>query len=58
MSTSGTPPSIIASASLTFWQHTPTAPRAICNSAILGHLWLLACGRTLIFLRASSYNFV
>ena len=28
-------------------QHTPTAPSAICFSAMTGHLWVLACGRTL-----------
>ena len=54
ISTSGTPPSTIASASLTFWQHTPTAPRFIWRNAISGHLWLFACGRIAIFLPASE----
>ena len=44
-STSLTPPSTSATASFTFWLHTPTAPWAICSRARLGHLWLLACGR-------------
>jgi hypothetical protein len=46
-STSRMPPATIASASLTFWQHTPTAPNATCRRAIAGHLWVLACGRSL-----------
>src|SRR3990172_6623309 len=53
-STSATPPATSASASLTFWQHTPTAPSAICRSAISGHLWLLACGRKRMFLPESD----
>src|SRR6266404_2635352 len=44
-STSATPPCTIASASLTFWQHTPTAPSAIWRRPITGDLWVLACGR-------------
>ena len=42
----GTPPSTSASASLTFWQQTPTAPRAIWREGDLGALWLFACGRS------------
>src|SRR5438552_4101283 len=45
-STSLMPPSTSASASATFWQHTPTAPCASCRLAISGHLCVLACGRT------------
>ena len=32
---------------MTFWQHTPTAPRATCRRAISAHLWVLAWGRSL-----------
>src|SRR5437879_4286203 len=39
-----TPPSTMASASPTFWQHTPTAPRAICRRPITAHLCVFACG--------------
>jgi len=45
-STSPMPPSTMASASDTFWQHTPTAPIAIWRFATSGHLFVLACGRT------------
>ena len=45
-STSVTPACTSACASLTFWQHTPTAPWAICRRAITAHLWVLACGRS------------
>ncbi len=45
-STSPTPPSTMISASLTFWQQTPTAPRAICRQAMTGLLCVLACGRS------------
>src|SRR5438270_86671 len=47
----------MASASLTFWQQTPTAPSSICFSAMTGHLCVLACGlrRTLLpFTRSAS----
>src|SRR5450759_5277139 len=46
-------------ASLTFWQHIPTAPSAIWRNAISGHLWLLAWGRkrTLAPIKASIINF-
>ncbi len=54
-STSPTPPSTRASASDTFWQHTPTAPNAIWRLAISGDLCVLACGRTRMpALRAKS----
>jgi hypothetical protein len=43
--TSVIPPSTIASASDTFWQHRPTAPSAIWRLPTCGHLWVLACGR-------------
>ena len=50
-----TPAAANASASLTFWQHTPTAPKAICRSATAGVLCILACGRNRICrLRAKS----
>src|SRR5579872_1222987 len=51
-----TPPRTIASASETFWQQTPTAPRAICILAISGDLWVLACGRSfaLVFATVSA----
>ena len=39
------PPSTITSASDTFWQHTPTAPSAICFAAMTGDLWVLAWAR-------------
>ena len=57
--TSGTPPSTIASASDTFWQHSPTAPSAICLSPITGDLCVLACGRrrTPAFDTASAMRF-
>ena len=35
-----------ASASPTFWQQMPAAPRSICSSAIAGHLCDFACGRS------------
>jgi hypothetical protein len=35
---SWTPPSTSASASDTFWQHTPTAPSAICRLAMSADL--------------------
>ncbi len=44
-STSPMPASTIVSASDTFWQHTPTAPSAICRLATWGDLCVLACGR-------------
>ena len=44
-STSAMPPATITSASDTFWQHTPTAPNAICLAATIGDLCVLACGR-------------
>ena len=40
------PPRTSASASPTFCTHWPTAPCAICLSAIAGDLWVLACGRS------------
>src|SRR5690349_16745000 len=59
-STSGTPASMSACASDTFWQHTPTAPSAIWRIAMSADLWVLACGRTRIlegifFLRVSRF---
>src|SRR6516162_6227848 len=45
-STSFTPPRTSTSASPTFCTHWPTAPSAICRSAIAVDLWVLACGRT------------
>ena len=41
-----TPPRTNASASPTFCTHCPTAPCAICRSAIAADLCVLACGRT------------
>ena len=41
-----TPPRTSASASPTFCTHWPTAPCAICRSAIAADLCVLACGRT------------
>ena len=38
-------PATMASASLTFWQQDPTAPRAIWWSATTGHLWVFAWPR-------------
>ena len=38
------PPATITSASDTFWQHTPTAPNAICLAAMIGDLCVLECG--------------
>ena len=40
-----TPPETIASASLTFWQQDPTAPRAIWWRATTGHLCVFAWPR-------------
>ena len=45
-STSRTPAATKASASPTFWQQMPTAPRSICASAMSGHLCDFACGRS------------
>src|ERR1700742_2074162 len=39
------PPATSASASDTFWQQTPTAPKAICRAAMTDDLCVLACGR-------------
>src|SRR5262249_55495760 len=39
------PPWTKASASETFWQQMPTAPAAICFSAMVEHLCVLLCGR-------------
>jgi PIN domain nuclease of toxin-antitoxin system len=51
--TSGGPESkASASASLTFCTQTPTAPSSTCFSAMTGHLWVLAWGRTLTGLPA------
>ena len=40
-----TPSATNTSASPTFAQHTPTAPRSICHFATSGDLWVFACGR-------------
>src|SRR5687767_10630515 len=46
MSTLGTPPATIASASPSFAQQMPIAPASSCLRAMRGVLWALACGRT------------
>ena len=43
---SSMPAAASASASPSFWQHTPWAPAAIWRCASAAHLWALACGRT------------
>src|SRR5574341_421252 len=45
----------MASASLTFWQQTPTAPPATWRRAITGHLWLLLWGRSRTGLPATAW---
>ena len=40
------PASAKTSASPSFAQQMPTAPRAICRRASSGDLWVLACGRS------------
>src|SRR6266851_7133589 len=40
------PASTNTSASPTFAQQMPTAPRSICHVATMGDLWVLACGRS------------
>ncbi len=48
------PPQASTSASATFCTHCPTAPRAICNFAITGDLWVLAWARSFTPVGASN----
>ena len=43
---SSMPAATNTSASPTFAQQMPTAPRSICHRATTGDLWVLACGRS------------